>query len=125
MKWLAVILLSAVFVRHNSAFWMASALDTTPAAMSYFMGGVLEAVAGAALAILFFVHRRSLWRNLGIFAGIVMMSEGFQMAACRLAVDIKTLPPNTTLCDHATGLPVGSVLATLYLLAFGFILARR
>lgn len=126
MKWLAAILVLAVFTRHNSAFWMAAALDTTPPAVSYVMGATLEVIAGGSMALLALAYASSLWRNLVIFAGIVMMSEGAQMVACRIAIpDIRALPPMTTLCDHVTGLPVAAVATTVYLFLLAYILGAE
>lgn len=126
MKWLALTVLVITFARHNSAFWMASALNTTAPAVSYVMGGILEAVMGVAIALLMFTQPKSLWRTLGIFAGCIAASEGAQMAVCRMAIaDIRALPPNTTLCDHVTGLPVGSVLMTGYLMGIFYLVGRH
>ena len=126
MKWLTTFLVASVFVRHNSAFWMASALGSTPPAVSYVMGAVLEVVMGAAIAILLLAWTPSLWRNLGIAGGLIAMSEGAQMAACRIAIaDIRALPPNTTLCDYVSGLPMGSVLMALYLFGIVYVIGRE
>lgn len=126
MKWIALAVLAATFARHNTAFWIASALNTTAPAVSYVMGALLEIVMGATIAILLLAWKPSLWRNLGIAGALIAMSEGAQMAGCRIAIaDILALPPNTTLCDHATGLPVAAVMTTLYLLAIAGVLARR
>lgn len=126
MKWIALVVLAATFARHNTAFWIASALNTTAPAVSYVMGALLEIVMGATIAILLLAWKPSLWRNLGIAGGLVAMSEGAQMAGCRIAIaDIRAFPQNTTLCDHVTGLPVAAVMTTLYLLAIAGVLARR
>ena len=126
MKWLVLIVTASIFVRHNSAFWMASALNTTAPAVSYVMGALLEVVMGATIALLLLAHPKSLWRTLGIFAGCIAAIEGAQMAVCRLAIaDIRALPPNTTLCDFVTGLPIGSVLTTLYLSGILYLVGRE
>lgn len=126
MKWLVLIVTVSIFARHNSAFWMASALNTTAPAVSYVMGGLLEVVMGAALAILLLTQPKSLWRTLGIFAGCIAAIEGAQMAACRIVIaDIRALPANTTLCDFVTGLPIGSVITALYLSGILYLVGRE
>lgn len=126
MKWLVSLVLAGIFVRHNTAFWMASVVSSTPPAVSYVMGALLEVILGAAVAILLLAWKPSLWRNLGIAGGLIAMSEGAQMAGCRIAIaDIRTLPPNTTLCDHVSGLPIGSVLMALYLFGIIYVIGRE
>lgn len=126
MRWLAAGLLAAVFLRHHTAFWLAAMIGTTPPAVSYVMGGLLEVALGATVAMLLMGWKASPWRNLGIVAALIAASEGGQIAVCRMAIaDIRALPANTTLCDHATGLPVAAVMTTLYLLAIAGVLARR
>lgn len=126
MRWLACALLLAVSMRHNSAFWVADMLQTTPAAVSYVMGGLLEVILGLAIASLLLTFAASVWRNLALVAAAIAVIEGSQMAVCRVLItDIRQLPPNTTLCDFVTGIPIGSVISTMYVLAVCFIVGRE
>lgn len=117
MRTLAILLLVAVFARHGLANWLAGEAGLSAAAWFYVLGGAWEAMLCGALAWAILGYRAGLWRSLGLAACAIGALEGAQMAACRLAItDIRAVPAGANLCDFATGLPVGAVAISLYLI---------
>lgn len=114
---IAIILLLAVFVRHESAFWLADATGFNPRAVHYMLGGAYEVVLAGVIAVFLLAANRSLWRNLGLAAMAIAAIEGAQITACRAMVkDMKQVPPDTNLCDWIVGVPMGHILMSFYLL---------
>lgn len=115
MKAIAIVLLFAVFVRHESAFWLADATGFNPRAMHYILGGAYEVVLAAVISFMLFACARTVWRDLGIAAMVIAALEGAQIAACRaLVTDIKSVPASVNLCDYLVGFPLGHVMMSLY-----------
>lgn len=121
MRALAFVLVVGVFARHGLANAIAEHSTLSPAAWFYVLGGAWEVALCACLAWAIIGYRASLWRSLGLAACAIGAIEGAQMSACRLAItDIRAVPAGANLCDFATGLPVGAVLFTLYLLGISY-----
>jgi len=115
VKVVAFILLLGVFIRHTGHNWLTSGYP--PAALYYMLGGIWEATLCLVLAWIAYGYRYSIWRGLITASLFIGAFEGLQASACRLAIsDIKAVPRGTNLCDYATGLPVGAVMMSAYLL---------
>ena len=116
MKALAFVLLLGVFIRHDSANWLASITGLTPAAMFYILGGLWEFTLCSLLLFMVLGYPYTLWRGLASAGLVIGVLEGFQIFACRLAIaDIGAVPMGANLCDFSTGFPVGAVMTSLYL----------
>ncbi len=69
------------------------------------------------LLLIFFNQRQTAWTGVAIGACCIGILESLQISVCRMVVgDMKTVPTNVNLCDHVTGLPVGAVMVSLYLI---------
>ena len=117
MRALAIVLLVGVFARHDTANWLADGSRLSPAAWFYVLGGAWEALLCALMLWSVLGYPPALWRNLAAAALVIGISEGAQVATCRLAVeDIRAIPPGINMCDYVAGMPVGAVLTSVYLL---------
>ena len=117
MKAIASLLLLGVFIRHDAVTWIASTVGMTPAAIFYILGGIWEAILCAVLLMIFWVAKKSIWRNLAIAAMLIGILEATQVSVCRMAIsDIRAVPQGTNLCDFVSGLPIGISLTCLYFL---------
>ena len=117
MRALAIVLLLGVFVRHDTANWLADESRFSAAAWFYMLGGAWEVMLCGLLLWAVMGYPSSLWRNLAAAALMIGISEGAQIAGCRLAVDnIVAIPPGINMCDYVVGMPVGAVMTSLYLL---------
>jgi hypothetical protein len=104
-----------VFVAHDAANWLSDGTRYSPAAMFYMLQGAWSASLSAVLLMLLSAAKASLWKNLCIAALVISILEGLQMPACRLSIDnMGLVPRGMSLCDYATGLPVGATMTTLY-----------
>ena len=102
MRWLAIILLLGVFIRHDTSFLASSLTPLTPGSWFTVMGGLWEIVL--CMAILRTVPSTPLLTA----AMLIGISEGAQISVCRIAItDISAVPPKADLCDYVTGLPIG------------------
>ena len=111
VKWLAAILAVGVLYRH-SAHHLLPILPEK--AWFYINGGIWEAVLCGLIAAFLLAAKRDKWTKLGITACVIGALEGLQMAACRLAVGNERVGGN--LCDAVTGLPIGAVMFSLYMI---------
>jgi len=116
VKLLASVLLLGVFIRHDSAWWIAAETGANPRVVFYVLGGAWEAVLCALILWALYSYPVTPWRNLAIAACAIGALEGAQMAACRMAIGSRSIPTGVNLCDYSTGLPVGAVMTSLYLL---------
>lgn len=117
MRALAIILLVGVFLRHDTANWLADGSTFSAGAWFYVLGGAWEVMLCGLLLWAVMGYPWTIWRGISSAALLIGMSEGAQIAGCRLAIDdIKAVPIGANLCDHATGLPVGAVMMSGYLL---------
>ena len=117
MKQLAIVLLLGVFIRHDTANWIAASSGMSPAAVFYILGGAWEFVLCGLLLWAVCGYYWTIWSGLASAALVIGMIEGAQVSLCRLAIqDIRSVPQGTNLCDYVTGLPVGAVLTTVYVL---------
>jgi hypothetical protein len=115
LKWLAAVLFFGVAIRHMGASWLAPILDLSVAGTFYVLGGVWEVVLCVAVILLLWNQWPTRWRWLVRAAMCIGVIEGAMMSGCRLAIkDLTLVPKGTNLCDHAMGLPVSSVLMSLY-----------
>lgn len=102
MRWLAIVLLLGVFIRHDTSFLASNLTSLTPGAWFTVMGGLWEVVL--CLALLLWV--RSV--PLAAAALLVGILEGAQISVCRaMIIDISAVPPKADLCDYVTGWPIG------------------
>ncbi|MFA6168947.1 MAG: hypothetical protein WC700_20140 [Gemmatimonadaceae bacterium] len=125
MRFLALILLAGAFLRHGTANWLAEGSSMSAAAWFYVLGGAWEAVLCAVILLMVYGYHRTIWRVMAATALVIGILEGAQMSVCRLAItDIRAVPAGVNLCDYATGLPVGAVMLTLYLLFICYELGR-
>lgn len=121
MRAIAFALLLAVFIRHESAFWLADVTGFTPAAVNYILGGIYEMVLAAVITLGLLACKKNIWRDLGLAAMFIAFIEGGQIAGCRLLIaDIRSVPANVNLCDHIVGFPLGHVMMTLYVLVIAW-----
>lgn len=128
MRFLAILLVSGAFMRHGAANVLAGSLGIAAPGWFYILGGAWEVVLCGSVAWMAYGYRESMWRWLVLAAASIGALEGAQISACRLAVaDMASVPSGANLCDFATGLPVGPVMFTLYLLivSYGIGLACR
>ena len=112
VKWLAVILLVGVFVRHDTAYTLADMTGFNPKAIFYVLGGWWEAILAAI--ILQFVRQRperNVYWHLSIFACLVTICESLQMT-CQLFTGSTT----GNVCDNLSRLPIGATMTALYVL---------
>lgn len=121
MKFLALVLLAAIFVRHDTAFWLAPRIGISPAGTFHLLGGALEVLLCAAVLVLLLTYRASIWLQLAQAAAVIGMVEGSMIAACRIALQ-KPVPAGMTQCDFVTGLPIGAVVTTMEVLALCWIM---
>ena len=122
MKVFATALLLMIVARHFTAFWLGAHTYLGPKGWSYMMTGIVEVFFCGALAYIVYYARKTKWRWLALFALGIGISEGLQIAACRIAiVDISLVPAGTNLCDYATGLPITLTMNSLYLLILSVI----
>ena len=111
MRLLVAILGIGVLVRHtahNFLPWLSAK------GWFYIFGGIWEAVLCGLIAAFLLAAKRDKWTKLGITACVIGALEGLQMAACRLAVGNERVGGN--LCDAVTGLPIGAVMFSLYMI---------
>lgn len=121
MKALAFVLLLGAFIRHDSANWLASFTGMKPAALFYILGGMWETTLCALVLWMMLDYPASIWRNLAAGGAVIGALEGFQMFACRLPItDIKAVPAGMNLCDYVTGVPVGAVMTSLYVVMLAY-----
>jgi hypothetical protein len=114
---IAIILIVAVWIRHGAIYTLSGLFGVYPWEMNWYLGGAWEAVLAAVAALLLLACPPSLWRNLGMGACAIAVNESAQSVGCGLFInDIRDVPPRTDLCDHLTGLPVGRVTMTVYLM---------
>lgn len=124
MKLIAFALLVGVFLRHSGHHWLASD-GYSPAAVFYMLGGLWEALLCAVGAAVAYGYRASIWRAVALSALVIGALEGLQVTGCRLAVsDIRAVPKGANLCDYATGLPVGAVAFSLYVIVIAWTVGR-
>lgn len=117
MRGVAAILMLAVFIRHESIYWLASASGFSPQAVNYMMTGAFEAILGGIIIALVWGYKETIWRNLAIAAMAIAVLEGLQITGCRLLVaDIRKVPAGSNLCDYLVGFPLGHVMFAIYLL---------
>lgn len=117
MRVVALALLIGVFVRHDAINMISQISGMTPAAIYYILGGAWESVLCGAILLLSFQMRACLWRRVLRIAMLVGIVEGAQASVCRAAVrDIRAVPQGVDLCDYVTGLPLGSVVMSVYFL---------
>lgn len=121
MKWIALVLLLGVFIRHYTAWWWSQGTYLSPQAMFYILGGLWETILCLVVLGALYMVERSVWRYIAGAAMVVGALEGAQIAVCRVAItDISTVPKNVNLCDYLIGLPLGATLAALYLIAIAY-----
>lgn len=124
MRFLAAILLIGVFVRHDSAKWLAGD-HYSVAAVFYMLGGAWEVILCATVLLFTFAMHPSLWKSLIQAAMLIGIVEAVQMPVCRLLVtDIRSVPAGMSLCDHVTGLPIGIAVVSIYFLILIWSLGR-
>lgn len=124
MKVIAFALLVGVFIRHSGHTWL-SGSGYSPAAVFYMLGGLWEALLCALGAALVYGARRTVWSGVALAALTIGALEGLQVTGCRLAIaDIRAVPSGANLCDYATGLPVGAVAFSLYLIVIAWHVGR-
>ena len=117
MKAFAVALLVGVFLRHGSANWLSDGSSLSAAAWFYILGGAWEFTLCALLLWVVMGYRWTIWRGLCTAALVIGMLEAAQVSVCRLAIsDIRAVPVGVSLCDYATGMPMGAVMMSLYVL---------
>ena len=115
MKWLGSLLLVGVFVRHNTSMWLPG---YSPAAWFYVLGGLWEAVLCAVL--LGFVRG-----PLAIVSLWIGITEGSQVAVCRLLTKDIDAVHGQNLCDALLGFPLGPWLTGLYIILIAVVTARQ
>lgn len=106
MKWLSIVLLVGVFVRHDTSYLASTLTSLTPGAWFTVMGGLWEIVL--CVALLMFVSA-----SLGTTALLIGILEGAQISVCRAMItDISAVPPKVNLCDYVTGWPIGFLMTS-------------
>ena len=115
MKWLACALLVGVFARHDTSIFLSHHTEFSARVWFYVLGGWWEMMlCGVLLVLLQWASGR--WRYIAMSALWVGILEAAQMT-CQLAVpNMALIPKETNLCDHVTGLPIGFLMTSLYLL---------
>lgn len=113
MKFAAIILLIGVVVRHYGIFWLSDLTGFSSQAIIYILSGLWEFVLCGILLFIAYGYRWSIWRGLACSALLIGMVEGLMQSGCRLAVKDVRAAKGANLCDYATGLPVGAVVASL------------
>lgn len=125
MKALAFVLVLGAFIRHDAANWFASVSGMKPAAIFYVLGGMWEATLCLLILWMMADYPESMWRNLAAGGALIGFLEAFQMAGCRLSItDIKAVPPGVNLCDFVTGVPIGAVMTSLYVVMLAYYVGR-
>jgi hypothetical protein len=110
LRWLAIVLLVGVFVRHDTSYLASTFTPLTPGAWFTVMGGLWEITL--CLALLLWVRSIPL-AAAALWIGIL---EGAQISACRAVIaDIRSVPQNVNLCDYLTGWHVGAIMTGVYL----------
>jgi len=121
LRWIAIVLLVGVFIRHWTAWWLAQGTYLSPQAMFYILGGAWETVLCLVVLGALCMVEPSVWRYIAAAAMTVGALEGFQIAACRAVItDITVVPKSVNLCDYLIGLPLGFAMAALYLIAIAY-----
>jgi len=126
VKWIAALLLLGVFARHSAHTWLAEGSRIAAAGWVYILGGVWEIALCAVLWAIFAPMRRTVWTRLAVSAMVIGICEGLQLSACRLAVtDLAAVPRGMNLCDHVSGMPIGAVSFSLYLIIVCWSIVRK
>lgn len=124
MRVIAALLVIGVFLRHNSAKWLAG--DFTPQAIFYMLGGVWEAILCATVLVFTAAMRPSIWRFVMQAAMVIGILEAVQMPVCRLMIsDIRAVPPGMSLCDFVAGFPIGISIVAVYFLVIVWSIGRH
>lgn len=108
-KYLAILLLIAVYLRHNTSYWISDLSGMSPRGVFYVLGGLWEALLAGVIVVLAY-QKKSAWWHLLAFACFIAIIEGLQMSACRI---IGNSGPRN-ICDSVSGLPIGATLTSLY-----------
>jgi hypothetical protein len=116
VKWIAIALLLGVFVRHDTALFLAGFLGFPDRAWFYMLGGAGEVLLCTAL-LPFARGFIEPWRFLALSGLWIWIIESAQLPICRAAItDMGQVPHGVNLCDFVTDLPIGATMTALYLI---------
>jgi len=93
-----------------------------PSGVFYVLGGLWEIMLCLAVFTFLATQVRSLWTDLARAAMMIGMVEGAMISGCKILI-VGQPPAGMTQCNYVTGIPIGDVVATLELMALGFIFA--
>jgi len=126
MKYLAILLLVGVVVRHNTAYEVASLTGISPPGAFYVLGGLWESILCAVVLIIAWQQRQTVYRSAILGAMAIGIIEGLQMSVCRACIkNMADVPKGVNICDYLTGFPVGATVASLYLIILIWILGKE
>jgi len=124
VKLAAIILLIGVTLRHYGIAWLSDLSGFSSQAVIYILSGLWEFVLCGILLFIAYGYRWSIWRGLLTSALLIGMVEGLMQSGCRLAVKDIRAAKGANLCDFATGLPVGAVVASLAIVMIAWHIGR-
>lgn len=108
MKWLAILLLLGVFIRHDAANWLAGSIS--PAGWFFLLGGLWEALL-CTLLLAVVLQQPGPWRALSVAALVIGIVEALQMSVCRLVISpaaYEAMPNGSNICDYLLGFQLGA-----------------
>jgi hypothetical protein len=100
VRWIALILLIGVFVRHDTSFLLAKFTRLSAPEWFYLLGGWWEAILCMTLA----TRVRGYFAVAALWIGTL---EGGQIALCQSFLQ-GPVPLGMNECDYLTGLPIGA-----------------
>lgn len=113
---LGIFLVLFVCFRHNTSLWLHDLTNFPTRGIHYIQGGLWE----AALCLTLYFHLPKEAKPLGGLACTIGVSEGLQMAICRLFGN-----PKGNICDVLSGIPIGATLVSMYALFLCWYVGRN